>query len=116
MFYDKSHQPGNDQLASVLGNTKLILDDIYRYIYDNHGIFVPEWKYYTKDSGWILKHMLKKRNLFFIVPCKGFFKISFVFGAKAVLSIMESTVPAKIKQELEKAKKIYGRQRDSIRN
>ncbi|UCE05769.1 MAG: DUF3788 family protein [bacterium] len=64
-----------------------------------------EWKFYGKKSGWIMKTLRKKRNLFFFVPVKDYFKISFVFGDKAVAAIEQSDLPEHIKVELRNARK-----------
>lgn len=55
--------------------------------------------------GLILKTFLKKRNLFFIVIYDGYVRISFVFGDKAVNSIMESDVSDGSKKTLMEARK-----------
>ena len=66
---------------------------------------VEEWKYYSPKSGWILKSLNKKRNLFFFTPCQKYFRISFVFGDKAVAAIEKSDLPAAMIEEIRKAKK-----------
>ncbi len=64
-----------------------------------------EWKYYNQKSGWILKTLKKKRNLFFFIPVEGSFKITFIFGDRAVAAIEGSDLPEEIIDRLRNAKK-----------
>jgi hypothetical protein len=47
----------------------------------------------------------KKRNVLFVVPCSGYFKIAFTFGDKEVYEVIRNELPDFIKQELFAAKK-----------
>jgi len=58
------------------------------------------WKHYCKKSGWILKLLLKKRNIFFFTPQEGYFRIVFVFGDKAVQHIENSELSQNIKDTI----------------
>ena len=64
-----------------------------------------EWKHYGAKSGWILKLLLKKRNLFFLTPGDGHFRVAFVFGEKAVEAIAEGGFAASLVGELQAARK-----------
>jgi hypothetical protein len=47
----------------------------------------------------------KKRNLFFFTPFKNYFRITFVFGARAVAEVEKSDLPDGIKETLKNARK-----------
>jgi hypothetical protein len=70
-----------------------------------YGGLIEEWKYYGLKSGWILKSLNKKRNLFFLIPCQKYFRIAFVFGDRAVAAIENSGLPATMIEEIKTAKK-----------
>ena len=70
-----------------------------------YGELTEDWKFYGQKSGWILKTLRKKRNLFFFVPHKGSFHVSFVFGDKAVAAVEKSDLPQEIITELKNARK-----------
>jgi hypothetical protein len=55
--------------------------------------------------GWILKMLNNKRNVLFIVPCKGNFRTAFTFGEKAVDEVIAIELPDFIKHELGAEKK-----------
>jgi len=104
VFIDKEDIPNDDKLASVLGKTISVYNGIIEFLKNEYEDIKPEWKHYGKNSGWILKVFLKKRNLFFLFPCDGYFKISFVFGTKAIAEIEKSSLPETLKTELRNAR------------
>lgn len=104
-FMDKSVQPDDGQLARVLGKSLIFWKAIKQHLAQNHGDFTEEWKFYNTKSGWTLKVLLKKRNLFFFVPLQGYFRLAFVFGDKAVAAVERSDLPEMIKNELKHARK-----------
>ena len=105
VFKDKSVIPDSEALARELGETKKYLDKISSRISEKYGNSVVEWKYYGQKSGWIMKLLLKKKNIFFMIPQENGFDISFVFGDKAVEKITEGDFPDVVKKDLIAAKK-----------
>ena len=104
-FTVKNEPPNEDRIKEILKDKYLILDAIRKFIRESIGETVEEWKYYGVKNGWVLKTFLKKRNLFFIVIYDAYFRISFVFGDKAVDSILESNVSDECKRSLMEARK-----------
>jgi len=52
------------------------------------------------------KIIQQKRNVLFVVPCQGYFKVAFTFGEKASKLVFENNkIPQFIKDELANAKK-----------
>jgi hypothetical protein len=105
IFDNKLQQPESEALKQALGETYVFWQEITRHIEENWGTFVEEWRYYNQRSGWLLKILLKKRNLFFFVPKAGGFHISYIFGDKAVAAIEAGDLPEDIKERLCNAKK-----------
>ncbi len=105
VFMDRSLQPDGRRLAHALGENAALWETIENYITQKHGDFTKEWKFYNAKSGWILKALLKKRNLFFLTPLQGFFRVAFVFGEKAVSAVEKSDLPEALKNELRNARK-----------
>lgn len=104
-FMIKDRPPDEAQIKEIVKDKYLVLKAIRQYIKENLGEANEEWKYYGVKNGWVLKTFLKKRNLFFIGIYDGYFRITFVFGDKAVDSIMESDVSDKTKNSLKEARK-----------
>jgi len=105
IFDDKNIKPNDEMLSEVLGETYKIWNEIKNHLISEYGDLIEEWKFYGKKSGWILKTLRKKRNLFFFLPVKDYFKITFVFGDKAVAEIEQSDLPEHIKVTLRNARK-----------
>ena len=105
IFTDRSVEPTTPSLLEVLGTTGGLWADLRQHLEDEYGPLVEEWKHYGRKTGWQLKLLRKKRNLFFLTPFEGHFRVTFVFGDKAVAAIEESDVPRGFIEELRQARK-----------
>ena len=105
VFTDKSNTPDARALARALGAKAALWNEIEAELRAALGDLIPEWKHYGAKSGWILKILLKKRNLFFLTPGDGRFRVTFVFGDKAVELIAAGGFPGPLIEELRAARK-----------
>src|SRR4030042_3738822 len=104
VFEDKATMPDDKMLAKALGKSNRLWQEIKKHLKAEYGELIEEWKFYGQKSGWILKTLLKKRNLFFFIPLKGSFHVSFVFGEKAVAAVEKSGLPKELITELKNAR------------
>jgi Trm5-related predicted tRNA methylase len=102
---DKTKKPGDQDLTEVLGETKQLWDQLKAHIKTIFPDINEDWKHYGKKSGWTMKLLHKKRNLFFSSPYYGYFIVSFVFGDKAVQAVENSALPRNIINTLKEAQK-----------
>ncbi|MGB5462491.1 MAG: DUF3788 family protein [Aureibaculum sp.] len=105
IYDDKNVVPNEKMLVHDLTDTKDYYDGICNFINTEYGDLKPEWKFYNKKSGWILKLFCKKRNVLFVIPLHGYFKVAFTFGQKATEVVLNSDVPDRIKNDLQLKKK-----------
>ncbi len=105
VFLDKSKRPDEHDLSGALGETKQLWDQVKTYVKETVPDIIEDWKHYGKSSGWTMKLLKKKRNLFFSYPGQGHFTVVFVFGDKAVQAVENSSLPRDIIQTLKQAKK-----------
>jgi hypothetical protein len=105
IFIDKSVQPNDKMLANALGKSARHWMTIKAHLSERCGEWTEEWKYYNPNSGWIMKVLRKKRNLFFFFPSGSYFTIAFVFGDKAVSAAGKSDLPIRLKESLISARK-----------
>jgi hypothetical protein len=105
IFLDKSVTPTNEMLSGALGQSYKYWKEIGNTLENQYGPLIEEWKYYSASSGWTLKLLLKKRNLFFFTPYEKYFRLAFIFGDKAVSAVEKSDLPVKMVQELKSAKR-----------
>jgi hypothetical protein len=105
VFTDKSKAPGDHDLAEALGEAKQLWDQLKTHVKETYPNIIEDWKHYGKSSGWTMKLLKKKRNLFFSYPGQGHFVVVFVFGDKAVQAVENSSLPQDIINTLKEAKK-----------
>jgi hypothetical protein len=105
LFLDKAAKPTDENLEDVLSNAYKYWMKIKDEISTKYGEIIPEWKFYDKKTGWTMKNVLEKRNLFFFKPYRGYFNLTFVFGDKAVSVIEKSKISKELIQELRSSKK-----------
>ena len=105
VFLDKSKPPQDNDLIEALGEAKQSWDQLKSYVKENYPGIVENWKHYGKNSGWTMKLLKKKRNLFFSYPGRKQFVVVFVFGDKAVEVAENSSLPRHIIDSLKGAKK-----------
>jgi hypothetical protein len=105
IFTDNRIIPDERTLAAALGSKSGLWKDLRQALDAEFEGLVPEWKHYGAKSGWIMKLFWKKRNLFFLTPEEGRFRIAFVFGDKAVEAILAGQWPPAVIEELRQAKK-----------
>ena len=105
VFLDKSKPPEENDLSTVLGETKSLWDELKTFVKEQCPDIIEDWKHYGKNSGLTMKLLKKKRNLFFSYPGNGIFSVVFVFGDKAVEVVKNSLLPRDIIDTLKAAKK-----------
>jgi hypothetical protein len=104
VFGEKALVPNDDLLAEVLDSSKVLWDRIAGSIRDTCSEVSSEWKFYSKKAGWSLVIKSKTRTLVYMIPQKGFFKVNFVFGEKAVTSAQDIGLPAAVLALISEAK------------
>ena len=103
IFDDKAITPDESMTDAVLADTKALWDKIRSHAAERYPGLEQEWKFYSKKSGWSLVIRQKKRTLFYFIPCKGYFMITFVLGEKAERTAMGSSIPDHIKDVISAA-------------
>jgi len=104
-FVDKSHQPTDRDLADVVGRPKTHWDTLKAFVIDEYGPVTPQWKFYTKKSGWTFVLRGKKFNLLYLSPSVKFFRAGFMYSEKATAAVKNSSLPAEVKRMVRTAKK-----------
>ena len=105
---DKTQFPTEEIIASHLGRTKAVWDSFFEYLRENHPDITPEWRYYNDGKSWLMKNILKKKNVFWLGIIKGAFRTTFYFTDRAAKAIADSTIPAKMKKQFKDGKH-YGK-------
>ena len=105
---DKTQFPTDEIIFSHLGKTKDIWASFFGYLHVNYPDITSEWRYYNDGKSWLMKNMLKKKNVFWLSVQKGAFRITFYFTDKAAKAIADSTIPVEMKKQFKEGKH-YGK-------
>ena len=106
IFVEKGNVPNELTLTSALSESYKYYSEILNNLRSIKPGFKTEWKYYGKKNGWLLKHIDKKKNMFFLVPYQDSFKLSFTFGDKAHTEILASEIITEdLKEQIRTSKK-----------
>jgi hypothetical protein len=105
---DKTQFPTDEIIFSHLGKTKDIWISFFGYLHENHPDITPEWQYYNDGKSWLMKNMLKKKNVFWLGIIKGAFRITFYFTDRAAKAIADSAIPVEMKKQFKDGKH-YGK-------
>lgn len=105
IFLDKSSKPDAKSVTRALGKTAKLWKKLREDLAGEHGELIDDWRCYSQKSGWTMKLLRKKRNLFFMTPQKEHFLVTFIIGDRALAEVEKSGLPEAVKSELRTAKK-----------
>jgi hypothetical protein len=95
-FIGKSEKPTEAELAAALGPSKTLWDQLVDDLARESGVDVQEWNSYSPKAGWSLRLKRKERNIVYLGPLQGGFRVAFILGDKAVKAARRSKLPARV--------------------
>ena len=104
-FGEKAAVPDDDKVASVLGGAKGLWDKLKEHTARSYEDVSEEWKFYSKAAGWTLLIKSGKRTLLYLIPQEGLFKVSFVFGERALKAAEDADIPADVRKTISEAQR-----------
>lgn len=94
-FIGKLTQPTPKELAAKLGNSNELWTQLVSGISEECGITDKEWNCYSPKAGWSLRLKQKRRNIVYLSPCNGCFRVAFILGDKAMKMAKRAQFPSK---------------------
>jgi len=82
-FLNKDHKPSNVEISKLLGRSKDLWLDLKSFIVKSYKV-EGEYKYYGKNSGWVIRCKKSGRALLTFTPLKGSFEAMVVLGKAEV--------------------------------
>lgn len=102
-FIGHTAQPTAAELASALGTTAGLWQNLLDWLATEHGAGAKEWKSISPKYGWSLRVKLKKRTIVYMGPCNGCFRVALVLGNKAVEAARRSNLPEGVMEAIDHA-------------
>jgi len=100
-FLGKPDPPTEDEIAAVLGPVAPLWSRLIEEVTTEAGKVTQEWKgIYVNKYGWSLRLKRKGRNLVYMAPCNGCFKVAILLNDKAVNAAKATTLPKKVANAL----------------
>jgi hypothetical protein len=104
-FIGKLEAPTADELTAALGPARAHWDQLLARLAAELNLVVAEWNSSSPKYGWALRLKMKKRNIVYLGPCRGSFRVAFVLGDRAVEAARHSTLPRKVVKLIEEGKR-----------
>jgi len=102
-FVGHAEKPTSEELSAALGPTSGIWNRLVEAMAEKYGVNIQEWTSYSPKYGWSLRLKLKKRNILYMVPCKGCFRVAFILGDKALKAVKQIKLPQPVIAAIENA-------------
>ena len=95
-FIGRTAPPADNDLTAALGSNRPLWDQALAALAEQFGLVEQEWTSYSPKAGWSMRVKKGKRNILYMTPCDGCFRVSFILGGKAVESARETKVPTRV--------------------
>ncbi len=102
-FIGKTTQPTSKQLSAELGDSKKLWMQLVADLKKECEISGEEWNSPSPKYGWSLRLKHKKRNVVYLGPCHGCFRVAFVLGDKGMKVARAADFPADVAKVIAEA-------------
>jgi len=99
VFVGWKKAPTEAEVASAIGAAKPLWDQLIASLQsDEFKVRDGEWNCPAAKYGWSLRLKRAGRNIIYMAPISGAFRVAFVLGKKAVAAAMASDLPDAVKR------------------
>ena len=91
-------------LREAIGGLYFSWLEIRNYVFEKQPSALEEWNFPRQKYGWSFRIKDKKRAIIYLIPCKNYFLVVFVFGSSATTEALLGTIDQKIKTIFESAR------------
>lgn len=102
-FIGKAAQPTSLEVAAALGSSAAAWTQFIDWLAATYGVLLQEWKSDSLRYGWSLRLKKKDRNIVYLAPCNGCFRVSFVLGDRAMEAVHRASFSAAVAQVIAEA-------------
>jgi len=98
-FIGKASKPSEKEVTAALGSSAPAWSELIHWAAEQ-GATTQEWKSDGAKYGWALCLKRKDRNIVYLAPCSGCFRVALVLGNKAMDAVHQTTFSAAITQAI----------------
>jgi hypothetical protein len=103
-FVGMKKAPTEDEIEASLGSAKPMWDQIIASLgSEEFKLRDHEWNCPAPKYGWSLRLKRAGRNIIYLVPIGGAFRVAFVLGKKAIAAALASDLPYAVKRVIKDA-------------
>jgi hypothetical protein len=102
-FAGKTQQPSEPEVLAALGPSAPAWSEFIEWITATHAVTDQEWKSSSPKYGWSLRLVNKNRNIVYLAPCSGCFRVSLVLGSEGMDTARQSHLPNAVAHVLDAA-------------
>ena len=100
-FLGRHDPPTDREIAAVLGPAAPLWSQLIEEVTTVAGKVTPEWQgVYVNKYGWCLRLRQKGRNLVYLAPCNGCFRVALTLNDKAIKAAKAAPLPKKVADAL----------------
>ncbi len=96
-FIGKTSKPTEQEIAAALGPSAPAWSEFVQWMQEQ-GASTQEWKSDAAKYGWSLRLKRKDRNIVYLGPCNGCFRVSLVLGNRAMEAVRAARFSATVAQ------------------
>jgi Protein of unknown function (DUF3788) len=94
-FIGKGRKPSPKEVATVLGPSAAAWSEFLHWM-EEQGVTAREWKSDGAKYGWALRLKRKDRNIAYLSPCSGCFRVGFILGDRAMEAVRHTEFSAEV--------------------
>lgn len=103
-FLGRPTMPSPTDLNAALGPAAPLWSELIAEVTADLGPLTPEWKgVYPNKYGWTLRLKQKSRNILYLSPCAGSFRVAFILSGRALEAAKQAHLPHNVARALETA-------------
>lgn len=104
-FLGKTIEPSASEVESALGPAAPAWRELLNWLREEQKLSDQEWTSYSPKYGWTLRVKRKQRNIVYMAPGSGCFRVSFILGDRAVAAAHASKLPKAVLKALDESPK-----------
>jgi len=103
-FLGRRSQPTEAEVSAVLGTAGPLWKELIEEITTGAAKITQEWQgIYANKYGWSLRLRRKGRNIIYMAPCNGCFRVAFALSDNAVKAARAARLPKRVAAALAEA-------------